>query len=271
MRIVPRRWSNETWLCSLRGHVTPASAVRTVRPVDAGIGFDRPGNRRFARCLRCDVWLDTEKPEGADLPETLPPIEDLEFPRRGRALEDAIVLRIIAIERAVHSIGFTLLAIGLALLEVNLGHVHRFGANLAHKFSFAATGTGRHVDHSFLSRSLNDLITLRRSDVQILLVTAIAYAVLEGVEAVGLWKERTWAEYLTVVATVGLLPFEVYELIQRVTLFRVSALAVNLAVLVWLLWAKRLFGLRGGRRALEARAAAERAEVIEEMSQTVPS
>ena len=69
---------------------------------------------------------------------------------------------------------------------------------------------------------------------------------LEGVEAVGLWRERRWAEYLTAVATAGFLPFEVHELIKRITVLRVGALVVNVAILAWLVWRKRLFGVRGG-------------------------
>ena len=43
--------------------------------------------------------------------------------------------------------------------------------------------------------------------------TAIAaYALLEGVEAAGLWLGRRWAEYLTFVATTIFVPYEVYEL-----------------------------------------------------------
>ncbi len=73
---------------------------------------------------------------------------------------------------------------------------------------------------------------------------------VEAVEAVGLWHERRWAEYLTALATAGFLPFEVDELIKRVTVFRVSALVINGAILVWLVWKKRLFGIGGGVEAL---------------------
>jgi uncharacterized membrane protein (DUF2068 family) len=92
---------------------------------------------------------------------------------------------------------------------------------------------------------------LRAGTIDLLLATAVVYAVVESVEAVGLWHERRWAEYLTVVATVGFLPFEVLELIDRVTVLRLGALVVNLAVLAYLLWAKHLFGLRGGTATLD--------------------
>jgi hypothetical protein len=74
----------------------------------------------------------------------------------------------------------------------------------------------------------------------------IAYAVLEGVEGVGLWRTRRWAEYLTFIATTLLLPLEIYELLERVTVLRILGFVLNVAVVVYLIWAKRLFGVRGG-------------------------
>ena len=51
-------------------------------------------------------------------------------------------------------------------------------------------------------------------------------------------------------------------LAKKVTVFRVGALVVNVAVLLWLLWSKRLFGLRGGAAALEAAARLESEQIL---------
>ena len=75
---------------------------------------------------------------------------------------------------------------------------------------------------------------------------------LEGVEAIGLWLGRRWAEYLTFVATVVFVPYEIYELTKSVTALKVLTLVINLAIVVYLLVYKRLFGLRGGGRAERA-------------------
>src|SRR5207253_1407318 len=74
----------------------------------------------------------------------------------------------------------------------------------------------------------------------------LGYGVLEGIEAVGLWFTKRWAEYLTFVATTLLLPLEIYELTTRVSLLKAIGFIINLAVVIYLLYAKRLFGLRGG-------------------------
>ena len=65
-----------------------------------------------------------------------------------------------------------------------------------------------------------------------------------GIEAVGLWYQRRWAEYLTFLVTTSLLPLEIYEIATRTTALKVIAFVINVAVVVYLLFAKRLFGLR---------------------------
>lgn len=250
MRVVPRRWDNETWVCSLRGHVAPAAHVATLRPGDAPLGVAVDGGR-LSRCLRCDQWVRTGPPGPADVrSEVLPPRSELPRPRRGRALEDAIVTRLIALERLLHCVLFTAAALVLLVVDTDLGGLRRTADDLARSLQGIIDNSGRGGSHSWLVRHLDDVGGWEVSTIRLLLVVAVAYAVLEGVESWGLWHEKRWAEYLTVVATVGLLPFEVHELTERVTVLRLLALVVNLAVLVWLLWAKRLFGLRGGRAAI---------------------
>jgi uncharacterized membrane protein (DUF2068 family) len=53
------------------------------------------------------------------------------------------------------------------------------------------------------------------------------------------------------VGTSIFVPIEVYELLEKVTWLRVVAFLVNIFAVVYLLWTKRLFGLRGGHAAFE--------------------
>ena len=75
----------------------------------------------------------------------------------------------------------------------------------------------------------------------LLAIGLVGYALLEGTEGIGLAMRRRWAEYLTVIATGLLIPYEVYELVNHATLFKAGALLVNVAVVVYLAWRKRLF------------------------------
>jgi uncharacterized membrane protein (DUF2068 family) len=247
MRVVPRRWDNETWICSLRGHVAPAARVARLRPTDAALGLE-VGDERLSRCLRCDLWVRTARPAPDRVTsEELPPIAELPRPRRGAQLEDAIVTRLIACERALHCLLFSVAAVVLAVVDTDLGGLRSTATDLSSSLQGAIDNSGRGGSHAWLVRHLDDVGSWHLDAVRLLLVVALAYAVLEGLEAWGLWHERRWAEYLTVIATAGFLPLELHELTERVTVLRLVALVVNLAVLVWLLWAKHLFGLRGGR------------------------
>jgi len=173
----------------------------------------------------------------------------MKVPRRGKTLREAIIIRLIAIDRALHSILFGLVAVVLILLELNLGSLHEEANRILRAL---AGDTGQQASRGFIGDELARLLHLNKNTVTLLVATAIAYCVVEGVEAVGLWRERRWAEYLTAVATAGFLPFEIKELIDKITVLRVGALVINVAVLLWLLWRKRLFGLNGGMKAIEA-------------------
>ena len=232
----------EAFVCSRRGHVTPAALVERLRPQDAGLGVDLDDGRRMARCTRCDLWVATTPP-AKPVRETLPSVDDIKLPRRGRTLRDAIVLRLIAIDRGFHSLLFGILAVVLFLLETNLGSLRSDAQRL---ISNLTSNTGQGASQGTIDRWLHDILHLHKHTLLILLFTAIAYAVVEGVEAVGLWLEKRWAEYLTAVATAGFLPFEIHELAKKVTVLRIGALVVNVAILVWLVWRKRLFGVGGG-------------------------
>src|SRR3981081_1977560 len=105
-------------VCAMRGHVAPALRVARLRREDRELGFETPDGRRMARCLRCDAWIETIPPPAAKAEwEVLPPVRELDLPRRGEPLYDAIVLRLIAIDRAVHAVIFGFLAAALLLID----------------------------------------------------------------------------------------------------------------------------------------------------------
>jgi uncharacterized membrane protein (DUF2068 family) len=70
---------------------------------------------------------------------------------------------------------------------------------------------------------------------------AIVYGILEAVEAVGLILRRRWAEYLVLLATVAFLPLELDELLRAPSALKGLAVAVNIAVAIYLIWRKELF------------------------------
>jgi len=65
-------------------------------------------------------------------------------------------------------------------------------------------------------------------------LVSLGYAGMLLVEGIGLWLEFTWAAYLTVVSTSLLLPFELYEVFEQVSMLRVGVLLLNLVIVFYL-------------------------------------
>jgi len=253
--MAPRLWWSrhpETLVCGVRGHVVPAAWARDLGPDWAHLVTVTRAGVRLGRCIRCDAWIET--PEDGVAAVTLETLEQAQIPRRGRPLRDAIVLRLIAVERAVHSVAFGLLALGLVVLRVDLRGLQAQARTLTRNGGGGLAGPGQTASQSTIVRELERILNLHRGTLGLLALVALGYCVVEGTEAVGLWLERRWAEYLTAIATAGFLPFEVHELAKRVSVVRVSALVVNAAVLIYLVWRKHLFGI-GGRILEEDRVA----------------
>src|SRR5437879_1587009 len=131
--------------------------------------------------------------------------------------------------RGVHAILFGALAAALIYLDTHLGSLQSGAARLLQAIDASLSNTGQDPSRDFLSKELTKVLHLHSNTVVVLAGTAVAYSVVEAVEAVGLWKEQRWAEYLTAVATAGFLPFEIKALIDRETVFRVLTLVITVA------------------------------------------
>jgi uncharacterized membrane protein (DUF2068 family) len=144
-------------------------------------------------------------------------------------------IKVIIVERIVKSIALIALAIGL-LVAGEKGLLTTWA-------QYAQDQLNLDADNGVIAQLLLRLLLLvgKFNHITILAIGAIAYALLEGTEGVGLAMRRRWAEYLTVIATGILIPYEAYEVIHRATLFKVGALLLNLAVVGYLAYRKRLF------------------------------
>jgi uncharacterized membrane protein (DUF2068 family) len=236
--------------CGLRGHALLGTDARELRPTDALVVRDGDGGLRWHRCLRCDSWLPLAAPTDPTR-SYLPERDEVELPLRGRPLRDRFVLRLIAIDRAVHFLLLGILGIAILLIAAHESTLrdsfYRVLADLQGSF-----GGPVHDTHKGFVHEIERLLALRSSQLRLAGAVVLAYAVLEGIEAIGLWFAKRWAEYLTFIATTALLPLEIYELSTRATALKVIALIVNVAIVIYLLRAKRLFGVRGGGAAEHA-------------------
>jgi uncharacterized membrane protein (DUF2068 family) len=244
-RFVPRfHW--ELLACGVDGHELVGIDAREIRPDDNPIVREFDGVRWY-RCLRCDSWLPLAPPTGDEATRDYPPaLDEVELPLRGKPLRDKIVLRVIAVDRAFHFVVLGLLAIAVFLFASHQADLHHRFYRVLNDLQIAFGGNPSHPSKSGLLHDLDQLFTLQSSKLRLAGLGIGAYALLEGAEAIGLWYQKRWAEYLTFIATTALLPLEIYELTRTVSPFKVLAFIINVAIVIYLLFAKRLFGLRGG-------------------------
>src|SRR6185437_3991597 len=156
------RFHWELLVCGTSGHELVGMDVRTIRPEDAVVvREDEENGLRWYRCVRCDSWLPLAPPE-APVYETLPPRGEIELPRRGKALRDRVVLRVIAIDRAIH---FLVLGVLSVVVFLFAGHELRL-RRAFYRVADAVQGTNstgpHHQAHGFLG-SIQHIFELRSS------------------------------------------------------------------------------------------------------------
>jgi uncharacterized membrane protein (DUF2068 family) len=171
---------------------------------------------------------------------------------RGKPLRDKVVLRLIALDRAFHFVVLVALGVLVLLFAADRATLRHAFYKVVADLQGGVAASQTHSSHGLL-HDIDSAFTTSSSHLHLVGGVLLVYGLIEGIEAIGLWVQRRWAEYLTFVVTTSLLPLEVYELANRATVFKAIAFVINVAVVVYLLRAKRLFGVRGG-------VAAERAQ-----------
>jgi uncharacterized membrane protein (DUF2068 family) len=252
--------------CGLGGHELVGTDAAELHPEDAIFAREDSVGTRWYRCLRCDSWLPLGKPEHPTR-QFPPEREKIELPLRGKRLRDKIVLRLIAIDRAFHLVVLAGLGVLVLLFAADRATLRQTFYKVVADLQGGVVSGQSHASHGLL-HEIDNLFTTSSSHLHLLGTVLLIYGAVEGIEAVGLWYQRRWAEYLTFLVTASLLPLEVYEIVNRATAFKIIAFVINVAVVAYLLLAKRLFGLRGGAAADEA--LAERDQGWAALERTAP-
>lgn len=89
-------------------------------------------------------------------------------------------------------------------------------------------------DHHFAQVFLDWSDTLTDSKLWAVAGAALGYSVLRFTEAYGLWHARAWAEWIALISAAIYLPFEVYKLAHRQSMFHIGVLVINLAIVVYM-------------------------------------
>lgn len=122
----------------------------------------------------------------------------------------------------------------LLLLFLGLGLLKLVHAEIATLFSLLIEALHVNADSRLIHTLVLKVDALQPHTVLLAGLVSLRYAGMLLVEGIGLWLELTWAAYLTVVSTSLLLPFELYEVIEQVSMLRVGVLLLNLVIVFYL-------------------------------------
>jgi uncharacterized membrane protein (DUF2068 family) len=142
--------------------------------------------------------------------------------------------RRLAALRAVASLE---LAKGLVVLLLGFGAV-----SLVHKDAWDVAETLLHFlhvnpdRHHYAQVFLNLADNVTDAKLWAMAAGAAAYSIVRFVEAYGLWRARTWAEWFALISGALYVPFETYELVRRPTPIHLAVLLINLGIVFYMLY-----------------------------------
>ncbi|MEZ2345418.1 DUF2127 domain-containing protein [Terriglobus sp. RCC_193] len=139
-------------------------------------------------------------------------------------------------DSGLYLIGLFKLAKAIFFLGVSLGALHFIHHDLAN----AVDRIFRELHFDPESRVVDfitdkvALVTHRK--LRLISLGSVLYAMLCCTEAYGLLRRRVWAEFVTLWLSVSFLPWESFEIYRAPSLWHISILLVNLAVVAYLVW-----------------------------------
>jgi uncharacterized membrane protein (DUF2068 family) len=121
-----------------------------------------------------------------------------------------------------------LLAAGIGVVSLGTHHIHTLAWNFHHD-----------EGNRYINDALATVARVSPHRMHELGVGCFVYAALFGTEGIGLWMRKVWAEYMTVIITSSFIPFEVYEMVEHRSVVKAIVIALNVAIVVYLVWRLR--------------------------------
>jgi uncharacterized membrane protein (DUF2068 family) len=239
--------------CARRGHLTYAPDEPELRE---RLMAQTAGGPAW-RCLRCAAFV-TDGQHSSGPAATAPLV------RRGKELRSELILRVFAVERFLRFLVFGAAAYGIWRFRYDRAGIQRAFNNDLPAIRALYRDMGFNVSQSKLLGLIQHSFTLDSRTLTYLAAGLAGYALIELIESAGLWQGKRWGEYFAMVATSVFLPYEIYDLTVKVTWLRIAALVINLLLVVYLVWTKRLLGVRGGKKAYDARLRTESVIEVEQ-------
>lgn len=148
--------------------------------------------------------------------------------------------RLIALLEAVK--GLAVLAASVGLLNLLHEDARRWAEDFIGHF-------GLNPGARYPAELLQYAQLLQDTSLRLLFLLACAYAALRFAEAYGLWRQRAWGEWLGAASGAVYIPFELRHFLHRPSIVSAAVIAINAAIIVFLLLQLRRRRPNAGRRA----------------------
>jgi uncharacterized membrane protein (DUF2068 family) len=140
-----------------------------------------------------------------------------------------------------HNKGLVLIAAyklitALFFIAVGVGALHLVHRDIDDVVSQIASDLRFNPESRFVNFILDKASFLNDPLLRRIGLAAFCYAGLGILEGIGLYLEKAWGEYLTLIITASFLPWEIHEIIRRMTWQRVSLFILNVLVLLYLVF-----------------------------------
>ncbi len=123
---------------------------------------------------------------------------------------------------------------GVALITVGVGALHLLHKDVAAVVDHWINAFRVDPHNRFILWLLAKVPLVDDRKLTELSVGTFIYAAIFLTEGTGLAFHKRWAEYFTIITTASFLPLELYEIIHHATFAKGVALAINIAVVVYL-------------------------------------
>ena len=124
---------------------------------------------------------------------------------------------------------------GLLLVVVGIGALKLLHGDLADTVMHWVDILRVDPDNRFIHAALGRALSISPKQLKVTSAGTFVYAALLLTEGTGLLLRRRWAEYFTIITTGALIPLEIYEISRHVTSAKIVVLAVNVAIVVYLM------------------------------------
>lgn len=126
--------------------------------------------------------------------------------------------------------GAVVLVLGFALFTLSHDDLSSLASGIIALLHMNSDGHLSRLFHHIAERAT-------ATQVRLIGIGALLYAIMRFVEFYGLWMNRRWAEWFALVSCGVFLPVELFEIIRGISLFKVALFLTNLAIFGYLAYA----------------------------------